>query len=149
MILEEQYKEACLDLESKQKNLKEVRPSTAKVKKDGAKVKVLENQLDKHLVQYNRIQAENKTLRHQIDVMRKEYKNQGRVNNGYNRDIRMANEKAKKINQTTYQGQRVSEETNNSILAIKAKHETEKADFEKRIKLMQDKLREKDDTEER
>ncbi len=50
MILEEQYKEACLDLESKQKNLKEVRPSTAKVKKDGAKVKVLENQLDKHLV---------------------------------------------------------------------------------------------------
>ena len=102
MILEEQYKEACLDLESKQKNLKEVRPSTAKVKKDGAKVKVLENQLDKHLVQYNRIQAENKTLRHQIDVMRKEYKNQGRVNHGYNRDIRMANEKAKKINQTTY-----------------------------------------------
>ena len=61
----------------------------------------------------------------------------------------MANDKAKKINQTTYQGQRVSEETNNSILAIKAKHETEKADFEKRIKLMQDKLREKDDTEER
>jgi len=32
-------------------------------------------------------------------------------------------------------------------LAIKAKHETEKADFEKRIKLMQDKLREKDETE--
>jgi len=149
MILEEQYKEACDELEAKQKNLKEVRPSTAKVRKDGARVKVMENQLDKHLVQYNRIQAENKTLRHQIDVMRKEYKNQGRVNHGYNRDIRMANEKAKKINQTTYQGQRVSEETNNSILAIKAKHETEKADFEKRIKLMQDKLREKDDTEER
>ena len=41
----------------------------------------------------------------------------------------------------------MSEETNNSILAIKAKHETEKADFEKRIKLMQDKLREKDETE--
>lgn len=79
--------------------------------------------------------------------MRKEYKNQGRVNQGYGRDINVANEKAKKINQTTYQGQRVSEETNNSILAIKAKHETEKADFEKRIKLMQDKLREKDDTE--
>ena len=32
-------------------------------------------------------------------------------------------------------------------MAIKAKHETEKADFEKRIKLMQDKLREKDETE--
>jgi hypothetical protein len=59
----------------------------------------------------------------------------------------MANDKAKKINQTTYQGQRVSEETDNSILAIKSKHETEKADFEKRIKLMQDKLREKDETE--
>jgi hypothetical protein len=147
MILDDQLTTAKKELKAKKDNLKKVRPSTAQVKKDGARAKVLENQLDQNLTNYNKLQAENKTLRHQIDVMRKEYKNQGRVNTGYNRDIRMANEKAKKINQTTYQGQRVSEETNNSILAIKAKHETEKADFEKRIKLMQDKLREKDDTE--
>ena len=75
--------------------------------------------------------------------MRKEQNNQDRVNRGYGKDIKVTNEKARKLNQTTFQGQRVSEETNNSILAIKAKHETEKADFEKRIKLMQDKLREK------
>lgn len=40
-------------------------------------------------------------------------KNQRRVNEGYGKDIKNANEKAKKMNSTTYQGQRVSEETNN------------------------------------
>lgn len=43
--------------------------------------------------------------------MRKEMRNQVRVNAGYNKDIKLANEKAKKMNATTYQGQRVSEET--------------------------------------
>jgi len=48
----------------------------------------LENQLDKNLVKYNDLQSENKTLRKQIDVMRKEMKNQVRVNTGYGKDIK-------------------------------------------------------------
>jgi hypothetical protein len=41
-------------------------------------------------------------LRQQIDVMRKEMRNQNRVNSGYGKDIKVANEKAKKLNTTTY-----------------------------------------------
>lgn len=68
--------------------------------------------------------------------MRKEMKNQIRVNTGYNKDIKVVNEKAKKLNTTTYQGQRVSEETNNKILALKAQHEAEQLNFERKIKIL-------------
>ena len=113
MILEDQFRQAQKELVEKKDHLKIVRPATAKVRADTHKIKTMENQLDKGLVKYNRLQAENKTLRDQIDVMRKEMRNQIRVNNGYGKDIKIANERAKKLNQTTYQGQRVSEETNN------------------------------------
>jgi hypothetical protein len=113
MILEDQYKNACDELAEKKEHIKKVRPSTAQIRKDNQQVKVLENQLDKCLVKYNNLQAENKTLRKEIDVMRKEQKNQNRVNKVYNHELRVTNEKAKKLNTTTFQGQRVSEETNN------------------------------------
>jgi hypothetical protein len=45
--------------------------------------------------------------------MRKEQRNQNRVNRGYGTELRVTSEKAKKLNTTTFQGQRVSEETNN------------------------------------
>jgi hypothetical protein len=54
---------------------------------------------------------------------------------------------AKKLNVSSYTGQRVSEETNNQILALKAKHEAEKYNFERKIKDLQDKLKEKDDSD--
>jgi DNA repair exonuclease SbcCD ATPase subunit len=75
MILEDQYKQAQNELNEKSENLKNVRPATAKVKKDTQLIKVLENQLDKNLKSYNDLQSGNKSLRQQIDVMRKEMKN--------------------------------------------------------------------------
>lgn len=135
------------ELKEKQDNLKKVRPSTATVQKDTHLAKTLENQLEKNIVKYNKLQSENKLLRQQIDVMRKEQRNQNRVNVGYNKDIKFANERAKKLNTTSYQVQRVSEETNNQILALKAKHEVEKCNFEFKIMNLQEKLKEKDDKE--
>lgn len=44
-------------------------------------------------------------------------------------------------------GQRVTEETNNQILALKAKHEAEKYNFERKIKDLQEKLKERDENE--
>lgn len=55
----------------------------------------------------------NRKLRGEIDVMRKQQKNQLRVNKTFLKDIAAIMENAKKLNVTTYQGQRVSEETNN------------------------------------
>lgn len=79
--------------------------------------------------------------------MRKELKNQYRVNGGYNSEILTINDKAKKLNVTTYHGQRASEETKNKILALKAQHENEQLNFERKIKDLQDKLKDKDESE--
>ena len=113
MILEDQYKTACEELNEKKENLKQIRPPTAKMKKDNYKIKLLENQLEKALVKYNDLQSQNKNLRGEIDVMRKEMRNQVRVNKTLFRDIVSTAESAKKMNVTTYQGQRISEETHN------------------------------------
>ena len=115
--------------------------------KDHHQIKLFENQLEKALVKYNDLQAMNKKLRQEIDVMRKEQRNQLRVNKTLVKDISGTSDDAKKLNVSTYNGQRISEETNNQILALKAKHEAEKFNFERKIKDLQDKLKEKDDSE--
>ncbi len=134
MILEDQLKQANEELNEKKENLKQIRPPTAKMQKDSYQIKLFENQLEKALVKYNELQATNKKLRQEIDVMRKEQRNQLRVNKTLNKDIGSTADDAKKLNVTTYQGQRISEETNNQILALKAKHEAEKYNFERKIK---------------
>ena len=63
MILEDQYKQALNEIKEKKSHLSEVRPTSAKMKQDTNKIKLNENQLDKSLVKYNRLQAGNKTLR--------------------------------------------------------------------------------------
>lgn len=146
MILEDQFKQAQREIEEKKAKLAE-RPTSAEMKKSNHLIKTLENQLDKCLVKFNNSQSENKTLRQQIDVMRKEQKNQSRVNKGYGHEIKQTAGKAIKLHGTSFQGQKSYEETNNHILALKAKAETEKNNFETKIKELQDKLREKDDTE--
>lgn len=86
-------------------------------------------------------------MRKEIDTYRKEQKNQERVNVGFQREIQNVINQIKKLNNFTYQGQRVSEETHNQILALKAKHETDKLNFETKIMDLQHKLSERDDTE--
>jgi FKBP-type peptidyl-prolyl cis-trans isomerase (trigger factor) len=83
------------------------------MQKDQHQIKLLENQLEKALVKYNELQSTNRSLRKEIDVMRKEQRNQLRVNKTLVKDITVTADDAKKLNVTTYQGQRISEETNN------------------------------------
>ena len=83
------------------------------MKKDTNEVKKLENKLDKNYKDLNKLQSENKGLRNQINVMRKEQKNQLRVNHNYNREMKSIEDKALKLNNVTYHGQRISEELNN------------------------------------
>lgn len=87
MILEDTLTTAKEELEKKHDQLKKERPSTAKNKKDQSKVKVLENQLDQNYKDLNKLQSENKSLRDQINVMRKEQKNQIRVNRNYSKEM--------------------------------------------------------------
>ena len=107
----------------------------------------MENELEKLLVRLNDTQSKNKSMRDAIDVMRKEQRNGIRAAKSLRKDIGSTVESAIKMNQQTHQGKRVAEETNNQILALKAKHEEEKLNFERKIKDLQDKLKEKDETE--
>ena len=66
--------------------------------------------------------------------MRKEQKNQTRVNKGYNHEISAAHDHAMNMHDTSNKNEFVYERTNNHILALKAKAETEKFNFEKKIK---------------
>ena len=75
MILEDQYKQALEELNEKRSMIKQIRPSTAKMQKDQWQIKLLENNLEKALTKFNDLQAQNKKLRAEIDVMRKEQKN--------------------------------------------------------------------------
>lgn len=63
-------------------------------------------------------------------------------------EIEKVSEDARKMNLSSYQGQRQSEETNDKILALKATHEVQKITFERSIKGLQEKLKEKDQREE-
>lgn len=77
--------------------------------------------------------------------MRKQQRNQLRVNESLMKDIKDAAEDAKKLNMMSQTGQRIKDETNNQILALKSNNEERKQRFECQIKALQDRLKEKDD----
>ena len=145
MVLEDQYGNAVKELKEKKQSLKDNRPTPAAMKADQAEIKRLENQLDKYLNTFNELQSGNKGLRKQIDVQRKQQDVQNKVNAGFNREIKNIVERVKKLNNLTQTGTRGSEETQNQILALKAKHDIDKFNFEHKIMDLQEKLKEKDD----
>jgi len=79
--------------------------------------------------------------------MRKQQNVQTRVNDGYKSEIKKAAESIRNLNLKTQTGARGYEETNNQILALKAKHEIDKFTFETSIMDLQERLREKDESE--
>ena len=79
--------------------------------------------------------------------MRKEQRNQTRVNENYTKELASINNKVLAMNKTSQLGQRQSEDTNNQILALKAEHEAEKVHFETKIKVLQVKLKERDESD--
>jgi len=80
-------------------------------------------------------------------VLRKEHKNQCRVNRDLEKEIRKTVDRAKDLSIGGYTEGRKADGTHNQILALKKKHEDEKDSFERRIKELQDKLKERDESE--
>jgi chromosome segregation ATPase len=147
MVLCDQEKELREQLREKKESLKKVRPPTAKMSKDKNQIKLLENRCEQALTKFNELQSQNKSLRKQIDTWREQLRNQGRVNKVYNKEIGKHVDEIKKINGFTYNGQRFCQDTNDQILALKAKHDIDKFTFEHKILDLQEKLKERDDSE--
>jgi len=79
--------------------------------------------------------------------LRKENNLQDQVNRGLGVEIREIIEKAKNLSIGGYTEGRKADGTHNQILALKKKHEDEKESFERKIKELQDKLKERDESE--
>ena len=90
-----------------------MRPATAVMRKDLNKINLLENNLEKHMLKYSNLQAKNRFLRDEIDLMRKEHRNLLRANKSLLKDIGEQSEEARKVNMMMQAGQRVTDETNN------------------------------------
>lgn len=61
------------------------------------------------------------------------------------RDILKIKKEATGTNKSYIKGSKHADETNNQILALKAKHEEEKEKFEQEIKKLQERLKERDE----
>ena len=106
MVINDQLRNTEADLAARQAALKQRVDSPRTMKKDQQTIKVIENQLEKSLKTLNDLQSENKNLRKQIDVHRKEQGVQDKVINGYNREIRQITERVKGLNKTTQSSQK-------------------------------------------
>ncbi len=104
MILEDQVKQANEELKEAQDRLKKVRPPTATMRRDIHRITLLENNLEKHMLKYSNIQSKNRSLREEIDVMRKEHRNLMRANKSLIRDITNQADDARKVNLMTQSG---------------------------------------------
>lgn len=103
-------------------------------------IKQIENQLDKLLVGHNDLRSQNKALRKEINEARNQSQVQNQVCSGYGREIKQIVDKIKKMNTSTQTGNRGAQDTQNQILALKAKHDLDKFNFEHRILDLQEKL---------
>jgi hypothetical protein len=65
----------CEQLKERKEHLKTVRPSTGKTRKDQHEIKLLENRCEQASTKLNDLQAQNKTLRKDIDTWRKQLRN--------------------------------------------------------------------------
>jgi hypothetical protein len=149
MILEDQYRQALAQKKEKQKTSNVDRLSGNNQKKTKARIKVLENQLEKQVTKYNSIMSKNKELKRQVDVKRKELDTGEKVLKGLERDLKKATKAIKQKNMDNVRMSADTEDTHNQILALKAKHEQEKHNFENKMQDLQKKLEETDTSSKR
>ncbi len=146
LILEDHYKQAVKEKKAKEEELKKIRPTTAKMKKDKIRLKQLENGLEKGQVSYNNTLSKNGDTKRKIDMMRKEYSTAKRVINSLEKDIDKKRKKIRDINQKLLGAKKSTEDTNVKILGMKSHSEEEKETFENKMLDLQEKLNKRDDS---
>ena len=87
----------------------------------------------------------NRNFKHEIDIARKEISFAKLSNETMTTTINQLKFNISNIANETINSNRMAGETNNQILALKAKHEEEKESFEVEIKKLQERLKERDD----
>lgn len=148
MIVEDQIKQAMAEIEEKKAKIKSIKPTTEEERKKTAKANNKMKFIRNEELRLNETNAKNEQLKKEIDVYRKELKSTAKQIKKFNKTIGNARKKARTTNEQYVDRKKKAEETNDQILALKAKHEEEKARFEKEIRKLQQRLDEKDSSEE-
>ena len=95
----------------------------------------------------NKMSSNNATLKNEINTLRKAIMAAQTEPDKHETKIGKAKKKARQLNSEYTAAKLNTEETNNQIISLIAKHESEKLRFEKEIENIQIKLKEKDETE--
>lgn len=148
MIVEDQIKQALSEIEEKKEKVKSIKPSREESRKRNAAIVNMQKSIRNEELRLNETNAGNEIMKREIDTHRKELLSTAKMIKRYNRNIDKAKKEAKVKNDSFVEKKKKAEETNDQILALKAKHEEEKTRFEKEIRKLQQRLDEKDNSEE-
>lgn len=145
LILEEQIKQVDSELEERDKSMQSLKPSFLEERKTTQKVVSGNKNVNNEQVKLNQTKAKNQKLRKDIDVLRKELTSANSEVERIHKKTKKAKKEAELQNKDYVLGKKVSEEANNQIIALRAKHEEEKERFEIEIQKLQERLKEKDE----
>lgn len=143
-IIDEQIKQVKSEFDERQDVITKIKPSEFQSKKSNTKFSQAKNSVNIERVALNQTKAKNLQLRKQIDSLRKELTSAQNECKRLNKSINRTKRDATTQHTDYVNGKRLAEETNNQIVALRAKHDEEKEKFENEIKKMQEKLKHKD-----
>lgn len=145
LIIEEQIKQVKSELGERNQNVKALRPNELQEKMTKVQIQHSSKTINNERLRLNMTKANNEDLRRQINMLRKELTSSNNECARYSRTIKKNRKKAEDENRDYQAVSKIAEETNNQIIALQAKHEEEKKNFEVQIHQLQLKLKDKDD----
>jgi len=133
------------EFNEKKDKIKEMIPSEEALFQQEVQRRHVLHLLANEKVRLNDTIGRNQYLKTEIDIMRKEilFAQDSLVT--MSRQIAKIKKEAVSTNKGYISGSKHADETNNQILALKAKHEEEKEKFELEIKKLQERLKERDE----
>ena len=145
LILEDQIKQMLTEYNEKKDKIKEMIPSEEDFHLQEVARRHVNHLLANERVHLNDTIGRNKYVKAEIDIMRKEILFAKDSIIKMQKQIGKIKKEATVTNKDYIQGSKHADETNNQILALKAKHEEEKEKFELEIKKLQERLKERDE----
>jgi hypothetical protein len=132
------------ELEERRENIKQLKPTQLQDKMTKITINRQQNTVNNERLRLNTTKSKNEDLRRQINMLRKELTSSRNECQRYEKQIKKQRREAEKQNNDYYQNSKLAEETKNQIIALQAKHETEKERHDKNIEKLQERLKLKD-----
>lgn len=145
LIGEDQYKQSQAEYNEMKKKIKEMIPSEEENHKKEVSRRHTLHVLANEKVRLNDTIGRNRHLKVEIDIMRKEIVFAKDSITKMERQITNLRNEIKELATESINNNKIANETNNQILALKAKHEEEKDRFELDLKKLQEILKERDE----